>query len=103
MASENAGNDGGAGDGASAAAPAGAAADAGAKQGTAASNVEQQQQAKLAKKYGGLPSRKAVLDKQLNGRNVERTYFDSADHFSGKETGKKAPTAKNPALARLRK
>ena len=65
--------------------------------------MEQQQQAKLAKKYGGLPSRKAVLDKQLNGRNVERTYFDSADHFSGKETGKKAPTAKNPALARLRK
>jgi len=86
------------------------------------SGVEATQAAKLSKKYGGLPSKKGVLNRRMKGQN-ERTYFDSADHFSGKETGSQtkspsgssgggsngsngsgsAPLKGNPALAHLKK
>ena len=70
------------------------------------SGVEATQAAKLSNKYGGLPSKKGILNKRMKGQN-ERTYFDSADHFSGKNTGSqtKSPVkAKgNPALAHLKK
>jgi len=75
-------------------------------QGTStSSSVEATQTAKLSNKYGGLPSKKGILNKRLKGQN-ERTYFDSADHFSGKETGsqnKKSPLKGNPALSHLKK
>ena len=50
------------------------------------SGTEATQAAKLSNKYGGLPSKKGILNKRMKGQN-ERTFFDSADHFSGKETG----------------
>ena len=68
------------------------------------SEEEAAQQAKLASKYGGLPSKKGILNKRMKGQ-TERTFFDSADHFSGKETGSqtKSPIKGNPALGHLKK
>ena len=69
-----------------------------------ASSTEATQTAKLSNKYGGLPNKKNILNKRMKGQN-ERTYFDSADHFSGKETGSqtKSPIKGNPALGHLKK
>jgi hypothetical protein len=69
-----------------------------------ASSTEATQTAKLSNKYGGLPNKKGILNKRMKGQN-ERTYFDSADHFSGKETGSqtKSPLKGNPALGHLKK
>ena len=66
-----------------------------------ASGVEATQAAKLSNKYGGLPSKKNLMNKRMKGQN-ERTFFDSADHFSGKETGS-SQLKGNPAMAHLKK
>ena len=66
-----------------------------------ASSVEATQAAKLSNKYGGLPSKKNLMNKRMKGQN-ERTFFDSADHFSGKETGS-SQLKGNPAMAHLKK
>ena len=57
---------------------------------------ERRQEEALKKKYGSLPSKKALLNKKLKGQggvNGGRTYFDSADHFTGNETGKNVASA----------
>ena len=57
---------------------------------------EKKQEEALRKKYGGLPSKKALLNKKLKGDlgvAGGRTYFDSADHFTGNETGKSVASA----------
>ena len=41
-------------------------------------------------KFGSLAAKR-----MLHGKGGPRTYFDSADHFSGKETGKKQPSFKD--------
>jgi hypothetical protein len=58
------------------------------------------QDAKAKSKYGGM-KKKGLINKRLKGQ--DRTFFDSADHFSGQETGAKKAGLKNPALARLGK
>lgn len=58
------------------------------------------QEAKAKSKYGGM-KKKGLINKRL--KSQERTFFDSADHFSGQETGAKKAGLKNPALARLGK
>lgn len=48
------------------------------------SDIEKQQEEMLRKKYGSLPNKKDLLNRQLKGN--DKKYFDSADYAQDKDS-----------------